>query len=128
MLTRDAILTADDIKTVVVAVPEWGGDVNVREFDGAARDALDAFISKRRDDEGNLTDLSGIRAKTVSLAVCDDSGALLFTADDIPALEKKSSLALERVYKAARLLNLIGETEAAKRDFLSGQSRASGIG
>ena len=41
LLSKTAILCANDLKTEDVDVPEWGGAVRVRSFTGRARDAFD---------------------------------------------------------------------------------------
>ena len=38
LLSRDDILNADDLTIETVAVPEWGGEVNVKTLTGAEKD------------------------------------------------------------------------------------------
>ena len=40
ILSKDAILAADDLPRETVHVPEWGGDVYVRTMSGTDRDAF----------------------------------------------------------------------------------------
>lgn len=92
MLDRESILNVDDRPTRVVQVPEWGGEVRVRSMSGAARDEVDAaFLAG---------DPRGVKALVVALTACDESGALLFTREDVEALQEKNAVALERVFEA----------------------------
>lgn len=127
-LTRDAILAASDLRVEAVDVPEWGGQVFVRVFSGASRDRLDAFLAKSLDASGKLRDPTGLRSLVVILAACDAAGEPLFSGKDAEALERKSSLALVRVFDAAAKLNGLGDTaiNEAKADFFDGPSGKSG--
>lgn len=106
-LTRDAILEANDLKTEIVSVPEWGGDVSVRSMTGQERDAFEqALVSERGPDASQ--NLSNIRARLVTLSAVDDNGNRLFTDADIVPLGRKSAAALDRVFTVAQRLNGIG--------------------
>lgn len=120
MLTRDQILAADDLKRQAVAVPEWGGDVYVRMLTGGERDAFEV--------SAELKDRKNIRAKLLSLTVCDEAGVRLFTDADILALTGKSAAALERLFEAAMKLNRIGakDVEELEKNSESGPRAASG--
>ena len=95
MLTREQILQSDDLPRETVQVPEWGGEVQVRTMTGTDRDAFEASLIGK---EGRL---ENVRARLVSLTLCDDSGSRLFTDTDIAALGGKSAKALDRVLRAA---------------------------
>src|SRR4051812_44689651 len=100
LLTRDAILAADDIITEVVPVPEWGGAVKVRGLTGTDRDAFEASMVKGK---GKMVsqDFSDLRAKLCALAIVGPDNTPLFTMADVKKLGAKSSLALNRVYEVA---------------------------
>jgi hypothetical protein len=112
MLTREQILQCDDLPREIVKVPEWGGEVQVRTMTGTDRDAFEASLIGK---EGRL---ENVRARLVSLAVCDESGDRLFGDADIAALGAKSAKALDRVFAVAQRLNGIGaeQVEQAKND------------
>ena len=114
-LSREQILAAQDMTRVEVAVPEWGGSVFVRTMSGTDRDAFERFASDQVK-EGNAG--KGLRAYMVSLCAVDDSGAHLFTADDVAALTEKNGAALERIATAAMTLNklLPDSVEAAAKN------------
>lgn len=103
-----------------VSVPEWN-------YDGA--DAVDAHVYVRTlgaDQARAVRDLS-VRQEAargtseedaVSMAgwcvlgVCDEHGALLFTVDDIPALQARSLMALQRCSNAVLALNPLTQDDA----------------
>jgi hypothetical protein len=101
ILTKDAILGADDLKIEAVNVPEWGGEVNVRSMTGVERDDFEASIVsiKGKDEKANLRNF---RAKLVALCVVDQDGKRMFSEKDIPALGQKNAAALDRVFTKAQ--------------------------
>ena len=104
LLTKSAILSADDLKTEDVEVPEWGGAVRVRAFSGRERDAFEASLV-RDDGKDRKVDLTNMRARLVALTVVDETGQKLFTHDDVDLLGAKSGAALDRVFAVAQKLN-----------------------
>lgn len=102
MLSREDILSKNDLKREVVSVPEWSGDICVSEMTAAARDEWEqAIISK--DDGGRIVNP---RAKLVAATVIDpDSGKLLFTESDILALSRLSAKAIDRITDVAQRIN-----------------------
>jgi len=103
VLTKDAILQADDLPRELVSVPEWGGDVYVRTMTGTERDAWELGIT-----EG---DRSNIRASFAACVCCGDDGALLFALADVVALGAKSSAALDRIFAVGRTLNGLSDDD-----------------
>lgn len=103
MLTRDQIINADDVETMIVSVPEWGGDVKIAVMSGFARDRFESSLVGAN----GGTNMQNVRAKMVAASVVDDSGELMFSDSDIVKLGKKSSAALDRVFDAAQKLNKI---------------------
>ncbi|MBF0417208.1 MAG: hypothetical protein HQL86_03060 [Magnetococcales bacterium] len=108
-LNRQQILDAQDLKTVDVDVPEWGGPVRIREFSGKDRDAFLTAAHKRRD-KGVIE----LTALLVALAIVDDDGEEMFTEADIQTLNTKSAHALVRLEEEIRKLNRMNEEEAEK--------------
>lgn len=104
MLTKEQILSALDLKTETVEVPEWGGSVNVRSMTGLERDNFSAAL---RDAAGTVS-LENYRAKLLVVCIVGEDGQALFTHDDIVALGGKSSTALDRVFVVAERLNYMG--------------------
>lgn len=117
LLTKDQILEADDLKTVEVEVPGWGGSVRVRTMSGADRDAWEASMVAVQPDGTRRANMENMRAKLVALTVVGEDGNPLFTLDDVARLTRKSAEALDRVFDASQKLNGLGakaEAEAAK--------------
>lgn len=108
-LTRDQILAAPkDRKPVRIEVPEWGGDVFVRRL--SAAQALD------------LTDHQSQRDlvfEVILQTICDEDGALMFSADDRTFLEGEPfKPMLDLFTDAARINGLpVGKLEEAMEDF-----------
>lgn len=97
-LTLDQILGADDLRSEVVEVPEWGGSVTVRTMTGADADRLFELMSQP---DGRKK----FRDALIVATVVDDAGVPMFTADHVSALRTKSATALKRVADAAMRLN-----------------------
>jgi hypothetical protein len=105
-LTREQIIAQREqpLRTEVVSVPEWGGDVIVRELSGRERDAFEAeFV----DDKGRrrLDAMFNIRARLVAASVVDEKGQTMFFPSDVEMLSDLSAAALDRVFTAARQLS-----------------------
>lgn len=104
MLNRDQILGADDRKTEIVKVPEWGGDVTVKGLSGKQRDAFESgcVVRKGKKVEQNL---ANIRARLCVLCIVDEDGKRILNDKDISLLGDKSGSALDRVYDVASKLS-----------------------
>jgi hypothetical protein len=125
VLTRDAILAANDIRTERVPVPEWGGDVLVATICGDDRWAFEVAThnaTKERANGNGHTDTPAdavggdmtFVTRLVALAIVDEAGHRVFAAADVAALGKKSGVALTRVFRVAMRLNGIGDTEVER--------------
>lgn len=113
ILSKKAILEADDLPRRVVSVPEWGGEVLVRGLTGAERDQFEAgtLVKRGKDYDVQLTDL---RARLVVLSVIDENGERLFDTADVEALSKKSASALNRVFEVAQELSGLTANDVAE--------------
>ena len=120
-LTRDGILEREDIQTVEVECPEWGGTVRVRGMSGVERDKFEASLiveddtpsqkkGRRRRAEVK-TSMDNVRAKLCAWCMVDENGQRLFTDADVAALGKKSAAPLDRVYDTASRLSGITEDD-----------------
>jgi hypothetical protein len=126
ILTRDAILQAQDLPRELVDVPEWGGSVYVRALTGAERDAFETSIVEQRGKSTKMN-LKNIRAKLVALTVVDEEGNRIFSDSDASALGKKSAAALDRVFEVAQRLSGLRpeDVEELSKNFGSDQSEDS---
>lgn len=110
-LTRDQILSANDITIETVPVPEWGGEVCVKTLSGAERDHFEAVVIREDSDGKQRTDLENIRATLASMAICDDAGRPLFSQADVESLGRKNAAALDRVWTVAQRLSRISQED-----------------
>lgn len=108
MLNREDILGMNDIKIEIVSVPEWGGDVYVRNLSGHERDEFEASIVERRGKKQTLN-ASDLRAKLAAYSICDENGKRLFSESDVRVLTTKSASSLQRVFEVAQRLSGIGD-------------------
>ena len=104
LLTRDAILEAQDLQHEEVYIPEWGGSVRVRTLTGAERDAFEQSIVDQRGKDTRMN-LRNIRAKLVALTVVDGVGKRLFCDADAKLLGQKSASALDKIFDVAQRLS-----------------------
>ena len=109
LLSREAILAADDLPTRDVAVPQWGGTVRVRSLTGRERDQFETdVLSARRD--GHVSP-GNVRARYAAMCIVDGEGKNLFSTADIEALGAKAAAALDTVYQAVLSLNALTEED-----------------
>jgi hypothetical protein len=109
-LTRDQILSIQDIEIEEVEVPEWGGAVYVRGMSGTERDQFEGSIVTQRG-KSTAVNMANIRAKLAAVSICDADGKRLFTERDAKALGEKSAAALQRIFEVARRLSGIGDED-----------------
>jgi len=106
VLSKEQILQADDLKRETVDIPEWGGEVLLRELRGRERDA---FEEGSMDKQRNVT-MTNMRARLVALSAIDEEGERLFTAKEATELGDKSATALNRLFEVCcRLSGITSE-------------------
>jgi len=129
LLSRDAILAADDREYEVVPCPEWGGEVRLRSLTGAERDAYEQSLVQTRGKSREMN-LRNARAKLVALCAVDENGKRLFTDADVNALGKKNAKPLDRLFDVARRLSGLSEDDVDRltEDFDDAQSDVSTTG
>lgn len=110
LLTKDAILAAEDAVFEDVHVPEWGGTVRVKALSGAERDRFEALITGAGSGKKRRGNWDNVRARLVALTIIDDKGKTIFSPRDVEALGNKSASALDRVFSVAQ--RLAGITDA----------------
>jgi hypothetical protein len=118
LLTKDAILQADDLEYEELEVPEWGGTVRIRALSGKERDAYEASMRQQRGKEF-IANLANIRAKLVVKCVVGEDGERLFTDQDAPAVGEKSAAALDRIFEVCARLSRLSDEDV---DELAGKS------
>lgn len=113
MLTRDSILSASDIETRDVGVPEWGGSVRLRSLTGLERDSWEASNRLLKGSE-YVPNIKGAKARLLVRAMVDENGVRLFADTDAGALAAKSAGVIERL--AEVVAQMSGITETAVED------------
>lgn len=118
LLSRDAILAAEDRPTEDVDVPEWGGTVRLRALSGAERDAFETSLLDQRGKPAAAR-LQNFRARLLAASIVGEDGQRLFTDKDIVALGAKSGAVIDRLFERARRLSGMTREEV---DALAGNS------
>lgn len=101
-LSASDILDAKDIETVEVEVPEWNGVVRLRALSGEEALRFIELVQK---------DKTGAALKIVALCAVDETGAQLFSPEQVEQLKTKSLRAIMRLQNVALRIN--GLSEAA---------------
>jgi hypothetical protein len=110
LLTKEAILAANDLTFEDVPVPEWGGTVRIVTLRSVDRDHWDINYPDARK-------AGRVRASLFAKCVVDDVGARVFGDADVEMLNGKSGAVLDRLFDVAVRLNGLRKTEAdAKSD------------
>ena len=104
LLTKDQILSADDLQTKDIYVKHWDGYVRIRTMTAHERDQFEQQVFTNKGEKERMDD---IRATLVSLAVVDEDGKRLFTDKDIKALSRKSAAAMDQIFGEAQELNAV---------------------
>ncbi len=99
LLSRQDILSAQDIVRETVEVPEWGGSVIVQAMDVRRRVVYSEFMFSA-DGERKRPSLMGDPA-LVALCCVDEDGEPLFTLSEVEELASKSPIAVRRVAEVA---------------------------
>lgn len=104
ILTKDQILSTNDKHREPIPVPEWGGDVLVRRLTAKERDAFEdsMYVTRGKKTERNLRNF---RARLAAECIVDETGAKMFSREEVEALGDKSAVALTRIVKACMRLN-----------------------
>jgi hypothetical protein len=134
-LTRDQILKTVDFTIETVDVPGYG-PINIRSWDGAARDVYDNLLTRLSvpgtDAEGRpvmrLNDVRTIKATMLCLSLCDDTGARLFNpadANDIKAMDARGLDFIDTLITRIRALAKLNQADAEAAEKKSDPSTAS---
>lgn len=108
LLTRDQILSADDLQTKDVYVPQWKGTVRIRTMTAGERDLFEQmmFSGKNKDDRRD-----NVRAAMLSLTVVDDKGNRLFSEDHVKKLKDKSAAAVDKIFAEVQKMNAVSDDD-----------------
>lgn len=112
-LTKDEILSAQDLPTEIVEVPEWGGNILVRGMSGTERDSFEGGVVSM-DGKTTKVNMQNIRAKMVAQCIVHENGGRIFTDQDVEALGSKSAAALDRVFNVVQRLSGLTNEDVKK--------------
>jgi hypothetical protein len=105
LLTAEQILSADDLQTKDVEIPEWGGSVRIREISAAEAEA-----AKEAAKGDGMQVFYGMIAK----CVINEAGDPVFTLEQARQLTTKSNRPLMKLGKAVLGINGMGEEAEAE--------------
>ena len=101
LLTKDAILSADDLARAEVDVEaEWGGTVLVRELTGTERDDYEYSLMQvysRGKQTSIKPNFANAKARLAVKAIINEDGSRVFTDADAKILGDKSASALNKI-------------------------------
>lgn len=107
LLTREVILEVG-LRKETVAVPEWGGDVMVREL--SALEAEEVGLSML-DGKGNVDRgrMKGLMSRVVVMSVVNGDGQQLFKAQDVRKMSKMGFSGIKRVATVVMRMSGLGD-------------------
>ena len=138
LASREMILAARDIGYQDIDmgdIPGWEGViVRVKDLTGAERDRLEAglvqekqvHVGKKIKTKQSMN-MDNVRARFCAACIVDESMNLIFSADDVRALGKKSAIALDRIFAVIKDRNGLSDedVEELAENFTNGQGDAS---
>jgi len=110
VLSKEAILSAQDLTYEEVEIPEWKGKVRVKSLSGSERDEYESSLVENRGKDVKVN-MQNARSKLVCLCLVDENNNRLFSNKDIESLGAKSASALDRIFKVAQRLSGLGEDD-----------------
>jgi hypothetical protein len=102
-MTREQILTVDDLPRKEVPVPKWNDTVWLRTITAAERDAY--MLSARPVAEGEEPNYENFRARLLVYAICDAQGNRLFKDGEDDLVGAKCADAIMLLFREAQALN-----------------------
>lgn len=106
VLNKQDILKIKDTVIDRVEVQEWNGEVYLRSITAAERGQIEAAAAAFRETKGK--DASFARTftvKLVAMSLCDESGARLFSDDEVGQLGQKNAKVIARLAEHAQRLS-----------------------
>ena len=114
ILTRDEILEIGvSRKTQSLAVPEWGGEVLLREISAGEYDKLQVVTQHALDNKEGNTQIRGL---WVAAFLANEDGSRLFKDSEINKIAAMGAKAIDRIYEAGQLFNALDEAEDLEKN------------
>lgn len=111
LLGREAILSATNLAREKVSVPEWGeadSFVFVRGLTGMERGHYEQLMGTMPKAER----YKRMRGLLCAMGICDESGAGIFTPDDVDRISSTAAAPLDRCFDAIYRLSGMGDKES----------------
>lgn len=116
-LSRDDILSTNDLETQEVEVDQWGGSIYVREMTGSDQDYWESeLIEYNADGQPDLT-TDNARAKLLVRCIVDEDGNRLLQDEDAGDLGDQSNRVIDRLFTT---LMQISTADVPELDELAG--------
>ena len=105
-LTREQILNKVDIEIKEIPVPEWGGNIFIRQLSRGEQDTYlkrqygDTRLkqdSKARNQEISAVNIYGHDAYLCVCGICNEDGTPVFKHTDVEDLKKKNGMVIGRI-------------------------------
>jgi hypothetical protein len=110
LLTKEQILSTNDLDYEEIEVKEWGGKIRIRCMTGTGRDEFETAIYQIKGDEIEAN-RENFRAQLLSRVICDEDNKLLFGSKEVKALGGKSGRIIDRLFEVAQRVNGIGQQD-----------------
>jgi len=110
ILNIKQILSADDLESQTMTIPEWGGEVIIRTMTEADRSKIEASVIQQNGSNQSVN-MERYKVKIVVASLVDEEGKRLFTQKSIDALRQKSARPINRIVNAAQKLNGISDDD-----------------
>lgn len=98
LLSKDQILACSDLRSEVVSMPEWGGEIKIKAMSVEDQIEFEKLNKKCKD-------ASEIVCNTLLFCCVNENGDRLFDEADIKLLQKKSFRSVEKLFRACLALN-----------------------
>ncbi len=129
LLSREQILEAKDIQTKVISVPEWGGDIMIKQL--SAKEYNDITMSmvnirkmaakqiskKNSDDVEDAINENAIKNQKILLvvkSVVDENMKPLFTEADMELLYQKNTNVIDKIIAEIEEFNSVSTEDTKK--------------
>lgn len=108
ILNKDQIFAAQDLQVSYIDIPEWGGQIKVKEMSAADR------IEFEKQQSSDLKP-SEMIVRLVLMTCVDDNNQRIFSNDDLQALEQKSPSILLKIFNESMKINILNSEKIEEK-------------
>lgn len=106
-ISREQALACDDIEYKDIVVPKWG-DMRIKMLSIGDQIQFEKLNAEKKTE-------SELVFAMIVLCCVNDKGESIFTMEDVPLLEKKSSASILALFKECLSLNGLNKTDLDKQ-------------